>query len=554
LAAVNVKTLTVEQIIARLEPRFQLLTGGSPASPPRHQTLQAMLDWSHNLLSAKEQRLFQRLSVFAGGWTLEAAETACSGDGLAATEIAALLARLVDESLVVAQPHGPAPRYRMLEIMRQYAQGKLSEANELKRAHARHLDFFAALTEEAEPKLFGAEQATWLKRLEAEHDNLRAALGWAQANDAQTGLRLANALWRFWDITGHWSESGERLAQLLSAAASAPTATRARALCVLGHLASQRRDLQRASAEATEGLAWSRELGDEFGMAMALKVSANVAQFQGDYPQAVALYTEGLTLFRKLKHAWGIAVSLLELAYLNLVRGQLEQAAPLFEEGLAVAQQTGDTSNRALILTGLGTLEEYRRDVERAKAYFQQALRQHRELGDQRATAIVLNRLGKVAMSQGDFGQAAAYFEESLALRRDIGERAGIAGSLHNLGHIARHQGDHNRAGALFRQALALFRELGSKAGVAWCISGLAGVAGVTGQPERAARLLGAAQAQFDALGTPGDPTDRMEHDQAVENARAQLGEAAFAAAWAEGRVMTANAWEQTVEYALGED
>ena len=255
LAAARVSTLSLEQISERLEGSLELLTHGGRTTVPRHRTLKGALGWSYDLLSESERRLFRKLSVFAGGWTLEASEAVCSGDGVEEREVLDLLSGLVEKSLVMVRGVDPGgARYRLLEPVRQYALDKLEESDEVEEARRRHAEFFLALAEETETEMKGPEQATWLDRLEAENDNLRGALSWAlERGEPELGLHLAEAFWWFWEARGYFDEGRRWLEQALAKGSRASSA-RARALDGVGHLALQLGEVDRAVAAAEEGL------------------------------------------------------------------------------------------------------------------------------------------------------------------------------------------------------------------------------------------------------------------------------------------------------------
>jgi non-specific serine/threonine protein kinase len=509
LAAARLKVLSVEQIAARLDDVFRLLTGGSRTALPRHQTLRATMDWSYDLLSPPERVLLRRLSVFAGGWTLEAAEAVGVGDGIEEWEVLDLLTSLVGKSLILYEERGGEGRYRLLETVRQYARERLLDSAETAAVWDRHLAWAAMLAERAGPELRGPRQGEWLERLEREHDNLRAALRWPGApGQAEAGLRLCGALWLFWDVRGYWTEGREHLARLLALpGAEARTAARAEALSGAGVLAWLQNDWGAARALHEESLTIFRELGDKQGVANSLRLLGEVARDQGDWGAARALLEDGLAIFRELGNKWGIAWSLRALGWVAFEQGDCGAARALLEQSLAI----------------------------------------HRDLGDKWGIAWSLRALGWVAFEQGDCGAARAFSEEGLPLFRALGNKEGAAGTLMNLGGVAREQGDYPVARSLFEECLAIFRELGQREGIVRGLGGLAVVAAAHGQPERAARLFGAAEGLREGIGAPLPRADRAEH-RSITAVRAALGEEAFAAAWAEGRAM---GLPQAVEYAM---
>ncbi|MBI1741438.1 tetratricopeptide repeat protein [Candidatus Acetothermia bacterium] len=513
LAATRTKVLSVEQIARRLDDRFQLLTGGSRTALPHHQTLQATMDWSFQLLSEPERILLRHLSVFVGGFTLEAVEDVCADDGpargdsrTAPTEILDLLTHLVDKSLVVVQP-GVRARYRLLEIVRQFGREKLLESGEEPAVRQRHLGFFLQLAERAEPELKGANQTIWLELLAVEHDNLRAALSRSlECNEEEMGLSLAVALERFWYVRGYWSEGRQWLEKLLSLGSDASPPLRARAL------------------HATGILAWE----------------------QGHYKQANGLHEKALALRRELGDKGGVAISLNSLGLVAWNQGDHATARSYYEESLTIARNLGHKRICANVLNNLGIIANEQRDYVKARSLGGEALALWRELGDKPAIAMVLHNLGLTAQSQGDYAAARALYEEGLAIWKELGDKS-TAYSLLGLGQVACRQGDYVRAWSLMKESLSIRREIGDKRGIARCLEDIADLAAAKGELERAARLLGAAEALRHAIGASLSPSSRADYDRIVTAVRAGLGEEAFAAARAHGRAMTL---EQVIAFA----
>jgi non-specific serine/threonine protein kinase len=509
LAAARVAVLPVEQILRLLTERFRLLTSGD-RDLPRHQTLRAMLDWSYDLLDDTERKLFARLSAFAGGWTLEAASQVCSGQPITKDDLVYVLIALIEQSLVIAEEDGD--RYRMLETVRQYARDRLLESGEEKQWRDRHLVYFLALTEEAQPKLNGPEQRNWLERLDRELDNLRWALTWATGADAVSGMRLASACQRFWQIRGYVREGLGWLAAMLSAATGSPTTEqRAKALGTAATLARATSDFAKARTLYEEALSLWRELGARRGVAGALGNLGMVSYDQGDFAAAMARHEESLAIWRELDDRQGIARTLLALGNVVYSQGDEPAAASLYEQSLAI----------------------------------------ERELGDQRAIAIVLNNLGMVAeYYRGDYPAARRLHEEALAIRRELGDRWGIANSLLNLGTTAFEQRDYASARALLMESLAIQRELVDRLGIIGSLEALASLAFATGGPEAGARLCGHAARLREEIGAPFPPWERLRYDRQVASGRALLGnDVVFEQAWQEGRSMTL---EQALEYGGG--
>jgi predicted ATPase/class 3 adenylate cyclase len=504
LAAARIKLFPPQALLARLSSRLKLLVGGGQDRPARQQTLRSAIDWSYDLLDTAEQALFRRMGVFAGGGTVESAESVVSElkieneelkKNLQVEQFSTLnsqfsildgLASLVDKSLL-RQEVGPdgEPRFTMLETIREYALERIDMCGEAVALQRQHAAYFLGLAEQAEPELYGAEQRIWLERLEAEHDNLRAALTWSRQelsmkneelkNSADDeafsilisqfstpqalGLRLAAALWVFWWKHGYFSEGRTWLTGALERTdAHAPAAARARALHGAGSLALEQHDFGPAAELLEAGLALYQEIGDKRG------------------------------------RAWVIS----ELGHLALYQGQDERAATRYAEGLALSRELGDTYN----------------------------------------SAWALNHLGIVALRRGAPEQARELLAQSLTLFQSLQHTAGIATVLNQLGRVALHSGDIAKARMLFGESLAIFQELGQKRNIALSLVGMAVVAGREGQAERAAQMFGAAERLLNDIGAILEPADRAEYDHGVAGVRAQLDPAAFAAAWEAGRVL----------------
>jgi predicted ATPase/class 3 adenylate cyclase len=531
LAATRVKSLPVEQIAERLADRFRLLTGGSRTALPRQQTLRALIDWSYDLLSAPERELFHRLTVFVGGFTLEAAEEVCSSD-----EVLDLLTTLVDKSLLMSEEQGGRARYRMLETLRQYGREKLAQCGREPDLQTRHLAYFLSVAEEAERKLRGSEQAWWLERLDMEHDNLRAALSLPPTGEqeAEFGLRLASALWWFWHVRGYFAEGREWLALKL-AAFSRRTADRAKALNGAAVLARNQGDYTAAHALSLESLEIKRELGDRQGIAASLNNLATLALGQGDYAASRPYYEESLAIERQLGNRQGITSSLIGLGNVALEQGDTEAAHTLYTESLRIKRELGDKRGIATSLAALGNVAFYRSDYAGAQALHQESLSMRRLLGDRRGIAASLQFLGSIAIAEESYVTARERFAESLSLRRELGDKLGIANTLYGQAYVAWCEDDAEGAVALCRESLAICRSLEHWRGIACALTVPAYAAAAQNQMERAARLLGAADALRQQLGFPQNAYERADYELWGATIRQTMAAAAFAAVYAEG-------------------
>jgi non-specific serine/threonine protein kinase len=555
LAAARVKTLRAEQIAARLKPGFRLLVGGARTALPRHQTLHALIDWSHDQLSAPERTLLRRLAVFVGGWTLEAAEAVGVGGEVEAEAVLELLTQLANKSLlIVKREPGHEARYRMLETIRQYARERLSEAGDEAQTR-RHLDFFLLWAERIEPSVRGPQQIEWLDQIEAEHDNLRAALEWSlsRADSGEASLRLAGALGFFWNDRGYRSEGRAWLARALARPdASSAKAARAKALCVAGFLARPQGDVTTAKALLEESVRLWQALGaaGQNGLARALGTLSEAVRELGDPATARATAAESVALFREQADHWGLAYALSNLGMALREQEDFALARSAIQEGLTLWRDLEDDWGMRLATHRLGEVALRQGAYKEATHYFIETMALARKLSDQQETAWALHNLGIAALCLDERGQARAFIEEGFGLFRELGDRYGIARSLYLLGLLAQFEGDNARAKLCLIQVLALAREVSPLSLRADSLMGAAGVAAADGQGRRAARLLGAAEAQLAASASYWDAAERRYVERAAASALAQLGEAAFAEARAEGRAMT---FEQAVESATDE-
>jgi predicted ATPase/DNA-binding SARP family transcriptional activator/DNA-binding CsgD family transcriptional regulator len=541
LAAARVTVLTPQEMADRLDDIFALLPEHRDPHLPHHRTLRAAIDWSHMLLAEEERVLFRRLAVFAGGWTMEAAEAVCSGGGIVRGAILDLLARLVEQSLVVTREQEGAMRFSQLETIRQYAAEKLElagEADSLRRCHA---GWCMTVSEAAVEAVKGPEQAKWFSLLETEHDNLRAALRWAiEVENAEVGLRTGGSLWRFWYAHGYVSEGRDTLERLLALPCDdRETEARGNALVGAGVLAWKLGDYQRATALLDQCLVLFHRLGHKRGMAMALGNLGTVASKQGNLSLAADLYEQSLTLRREIEDRWGIANALHSLAHIVQRQGGYERAIGLYEEALALARQLGDTWSVAAYLNNLGSALLDQGNLTRAALLYDEDLALFRQLGDTLSTAISIGSLGDIARRRGEFVRAQALYGEVLPLLRELGHRDGVAALLTSLGEISLRQGDSGTATAQVHESLVLYKELGDKAGIVACLEMLGHIALIQKQAERAVPLWSAAHAIRDSLGISLAPADQAAHEDGLSAARSALGPAAFTRAWDTGHAAT---------------
>ncbi len=512
LAAARIRSLPAQQIAARLDGRFRLLTGGSRTSLPRHRTLRAAFDWSFDLLSAAERSLLQRLSVFGGSFSLDAAEAICSGGPVEADDMLDLLGRLVDQSLLVAVDDDAEARYEMLETIAEYAQDRLADTDEAAAIRLRQRDWFVALVEQARPAFFsGAVQPAWITRLARDQDNLRAALRWAHEDPdgADAELSLASGLWRFWEVRGDLAEGSTWLQRALARVGGEVSSRRANALTGAGVLAAQQGDNAAAAAFHDASLLLYRELGNPLGVAAAASNSANIAVERGDLERARQLFGEAIQLSRDGNDARGAAFSLINLADVAAQQGDDAEADRLFAESVGTFEAIDDRWGVAHATAKLAQAAERRGDQETARDKYREAIAIHEQTGDRHAQARLTARLAELAAVAGDLPGAEQLYQTSIAIRGALGDRVGVATVLERL-------------------------------------------AGITeDRPRRAAALLGAASAIRDAVGAPLSAANSARVEQFLAELGASVGQDVVRAGVAEGR---AASWRTVLARAAGSD
>ena len=532
LAAARVGTLSLEHISERLEGSLDLLSGGARTAVSRQRTLRGTLDWSHELLSEPERKIFRKLWVFAGGWTLEASEAVGSGEDIekegrvSNPPVLDLLSGLVEKSLVVAEPTAQGGvRYRLLEPVRQYALEKLEQSGEAEHIKRSHAEYFLALAEEAEPWLSGPREAEWFERLEEELDNIRAALSWARAHgEAELSLRLAAALGGFWYWGGHYGEARGWLEATLAQGDRTSALVRAKALAAVSSMAWAQTDLGRAKEAAEEGLRLSKEAGIEGDRttffrggtfrAVFLNLLAESFAEARDFERTAKVGQESLRLNRQAGDVQGIAWSLLNLADVPAASGDFEQAEEFYTEGLSLARELDSAYWRILFLQNWGWTSLWQGDHQRATKLTEEALElaRGRGRGFEGMLPRLIDNLSWATLLGGEPQRAKAQFEEDLTLSKELGDRATITTSLE---------------------------------GLACC------VAGANGEALRAAKLFGAAEALMEATGYRFGALESDMVEPYRTSARSRLGEAGWDEALAEGRTMS---MEAAIGYALSEE
>ncbi len=563
LAAARVRLLSPPALLARLDHRLNLLTGGARDLPARHQTLRAAIDWSYDLLDEGEKALFRRLAVFSGGWTLDAAEAVVSGQSAVAGDRLQVagsnpaanlqpstfnlqplpidlldgLSSLCDESLVIQREEaGGEPRFFMLETIREYALEALAAGDESDPVHERHARHYLTLAEQAEPELRGPQQATWLNRLETDHDNLRAALAWSLGGGAAVaptsvgatvGARLAAALAPFWYTRGHLTEG------------------RAWLEAALRGLGETTADDERPTPDAAAPSPPSPTIETRV---KALNGAGILAWAQGDYTAARAYYEKSLGLVRRMGDQRRTASVLNNLGIVAKEQGDYKTARANYEESSELWRQLGEKALLARVLNNLGLIECEQGEYQKARTLYEESLALRRELADQQGIAMSLFNLGEVAEYETNYALAQQLYNDSFSLRDKLGDKRGMAALLHHMGRVALRQNNVRASHSLFAQCLALRENLSDKSGMLECLSGFAMLAHALGGLDKAVQLLAVIAKLRTGLGATPSPVERQRLEQMVTGLKTQLSDDSFQSAWATGNEMTL---EQAVTLAM---
>ncbi|MFP3962523.1 BTAD domain-containing putative transcriptional regulator [Actinomadura fulvescens] len=573
LAATRVRTLGVRGLADRLDDRFRLLAAGRRDAPARQRTLRAMIDWSWELLPEPARIVLRRLAVQVDGCTLEAVETVCSGAGIDAADVLDVLARLVDRSLVVAVDGPGGPRYRLLESVAAYSLEQLDAAGETERVRRRHLAYYLALARQAEPRLYGSDQRTWLDRLDAETGNLRAALeSAAEYGAAEDALLLANALTWYWFLRGRYREAHRSLTVVLAAhrgrdhpgvrraaawraglammivdghadrirtgralaalgleeggtSGTWPEGDRARAVWFLGLAHLNYGDVATSERLVASALADFRAAGDRWGLAAALGVKAGHATFQGDLETLHRAGTESAEIFAELGDHWGRLLAIENLgAYAEIV-GDYERAVRLNEEGVRLAEELRLWPEVSYRLAGLGRIVMLQGDFERARELHERALRLAEEQSHTYGRLYADVGLALVARRSGRLDEAEGHLLPWLDWSRRLGKHSGLVLILAELGFVAEMRGDAERALKWQREAAETARHAGDPRATALALEGMAGALSLAGEHERAASSLAEAARLRESVGVPLPRAERGDVDRIESRLRRGLDE-----------------------------
>jgi predicted ATPase/class 3 adenylate cyclase len=548
LAAARLRLFPPQALLTRLAQRLPLLTSSTRDVPARQHTLRNTIAWSYDLLEASEQRLFRRLCVFVGGMTLEAVEAVCAALGDEPAVVLDGLASLMDKSLLrQSETEGEQSHFVLLETIREFGWEALEALGEAEATRQAHAAYFLALAEEAAPELLGGPRmAEWMRRLEQEHDNLRAAMGWLlERGEAAMALRMGAALWMFWELNYSLHEGWNLLSQALVDSEDVDVPVRAQALGVAGYLASMLGHFEQGEVLGKASLALFRTIGDTAGIGEAVYFLARNAYERGELVAARSRFEESIVLNREAGNTRLIGWSLFFLAYTDLLQGEYDGTRACFEESLALFRAMGDPSGTAFSLIALAwyaIMGPGDLPLAQAQAMAEESLALFRDIGTRHYEALALRTLGIITFLQGDTTTARLLLEQSCTRYREMGHESQIAWTLPLLGKVLAAEGDLAAARAVCEESLILQMRVNvgqSFLDIAPALEGLAAVVAAQGETTWAARLWGRAEAQRETIKTPLPPLDRADYAHAVALARSHLDEPSFAAAWAEGRAMT---------------
>jgi len=533
LAASRVKVLSPQQIAARLDDRFRLLTGGSRTALPRQQTLRAMIDWSYSLLSEPEKIMFRRLAVFVGGWTLNAAESVCGEEGSPTPsttirrdvresrfDVLDLLTRLVDKSLIFSEEATDEIRYHRLETIRQYSREKFFETDEVEAVRDRHLDFYVGFSELTDEKLKGADQMIWQSRMSAEQDNLRAALEWGSSRNPDSALRIVGAANLFWTAGGYSAEGFRWTQQALKQVETTPI---------------------------PEGITVEQRL---VARAKALRGLTRLYLSLGDNISAKRVAEESVALYRQSQDQRGLAFALVVLAYPLEFLGERVQAESVLQESYSIAQAEGDIYVLCRSLNRMArVIVDLYQDLDLAQRYVEESYRLAREADLRSQEAQASGILGLIAIQRNDPDAARLYFKESMRVYQEIGSMFNVILEKSNLAHLERKLGNYGNALEYYRETILAFRDIGQAGAVAHQLECFGFIALARNENEPALELFAAANALREKAGTAMTPDEQIYFEEQLEGLRGKMDAMRFDSVWTMGHTLM---MEQAIELAIG--
>ncbi|MEO6695198.1 MAG: tetratricopeptide repeat protein [Ignavibacteria bacterium] len=546
LAAVRTKVLSLENICKKLSDRFRLLTGGKRTALPRQQTLRALIDWSYDLLSDKEKILWRRLSVFAGAWTLDAAEEVCSDENLDQEEILDLVNNLTEKSIVLFS--GTNDNYKMLETIRQYGDEKLKESGETKSFYTKHLSYYLNLCEGAIPELSGTNAKKWFNKFEEFYPNIQTGLNWSVENNLkEEGLRLAFSMGKFWELRGHFTEGRNWFDKLFTETENVPRDIVANSKGAAGILAIHQGQYDESEILIEDALKIFKETGNQKGIANSLNSLGLNAVDKSDYKKAKEYLYESLKLRREINHRLGICSTSNSLGLLFLIEGDFVNAKKYWEETLEISLEINDSMYEGIAYSNLAQIYDNLGDLQKSKEYFEKGLQLDRELGNKNGICISLFNLGNVAYLSGDYILSRQLYDESLALSKETGYLQATLYALTGLGQTSLAEKEYVIAENIFKESLMLQKNFIDLQCSVISIIGIAEIKDHNGQSELAATLISGVKCKYESVGAFFDKNLQSQSDVIMNSVIKQIGEAKTEAAVEKGKTML---YEKIIELA----
>lgn len=539
LASARINVLPVEKILERLKDMFNLLTRGNRTLLPRQQTLRALIDWSYDLLSEKEKILLQRVSIFTGGWTLEAAEAICSDEPLEELEILDLISNLINKSLVKMYESENESRYIMLETIRKYGEEKLSASKEKLNIQNKSFEFFYKFIEGSDTKLSGSEQRVWIRQINTEYENIRESLRWALENVPESALKMSIELGKFWELQSHFKEALETLGKCLENSLKVDPLSKAKGIFWKGFFSVQQAKYKEANECLNQSIGMFRELNYKEGEAMALISLATIAVFEVDYEKINLYSDQSLVLSGEINNRSYIARNLQNIAIGLMQQGKHDEARKKFEESIAIYRELNDPVQLAKIIGNIGALEYLMTNYDKARIVLEESLLIRHELGDKQGISIALVNIGAVAYMQKDYDNARRILEQSLVILKELGDRRIYVTPLSTLGTVAYETGDIPLAVKYLNESLIISHEVGDKYTMAKCFEGFADILIQLKKFESACKLTSKYFSLLESTQKNVIEGETIRVETMRASIKENLSDEEFEKLWSEGKTMT---------------
>lgn len=547
LAAARINVLSPEGIKDRLEDRFKLLTGGKRTALPRQQTLRALIDWSYDLLSEKEKLLWQRLTIFSGGWTFEASEKVCSDEMLDEYEILDLLGNLIDKSLVKATETDHTFRYSMLETIRKYGNEKLNESGKRNELQEKHFNYFFDLARDSETGLTGNEQKEWINKIALENENIRECLNWSLTNKQESSLKMSVALGKFWELRSHFTEGLETMRKCIDISEDADLIWKAKAIYWTGFFYIHQGKYAESKKYLNQCLAIFNETNNKEGEALTMISLATIGLFETDYTNLFLYSEKSLNLSKEINNSSYIARNKQNMALGLMQQGKHEAARSMFQESIIVYRELNDHVQLAKIIGNIGALEYLLSNFDKARSAFEESLKIRQELGDRQGISISLSNLGSVAYMIKDYDESERRLQESLEISEELGDKRILVTTIGTLGSIAIDIGDYSKAVKLHCRSVEIANEIGDKYSMAKGIEGFAMILVAMKKYKEGCLMAAKYISLLEASNKNIIEGEFIRIEEIKTTLKSNLDDADFQKYWTEGESMTI---EKVLEYA----